>query len=154
MLSGLVERCIAGACKSDQRGTRGMNTDPIADMLTRIRNASMVQHKQVVIPTSKIKVAIARILKDEGFIDSYIVTDEKPQGNLVVRLKYTGRGKPVITGLDRVSRPGKRVYTGHQTIPWVRAGLGISILSTPMGLMTGRQARRNKVGGELLCRVW
>jgi small subunit ribosomal protein S8 len=131
-----------------------MNTDPIADMLTRIRNASLVQHKQVVIPTSKIKVSIAKILQEEGFIDGYTVTADRPQGNLVLRLKYTGRGEPVITGLERVSKPGKRVYTGHQGIPWVRAGLGISIISTPKGLMTGRQARRNKLGGELLCNVW
>jgi small subunit ribosomal protein S8 len=131
-----------------------MNTDPIADMLTRIRNASMVQHKQVVVPTSKIKVSIAKILQEEGFIDGYTETAEKPQGNLVIRLKYTGRGEPVITGLERVSKPGKRVYTGHQDIPWVRAGLGISIVSTPKGLMTGRQARRNRLGGELLCNVW
>jgi small subunit ribosomal protein S8 len=131
-----------------------MNTDPIADMLTRIRNASMVQHKQVVIPTSKIKVSIAKILQEEGFIEGYSVTADKPQGNLVLRLKYTGRGEPVLTGLERVSKPGKRVYTGHQDIPWVRAGLGISIVSTPKGLMTGRQARRNRLGGELLCNVW
>jgi small subunit ribosomal protein S8 len=131
-----------------------MNSDPIADMLTRIRNACLVQHKQVVMPASKIKVNIARILKEEGFIDNYGVTDEKPQGNLVLRLKYTGRGEPVISGLERVSRPGKRVYTGHKDIPWVRAGLGIAILSTPQGLMTGRQARRNKLGGELIAKVW
>jgi small subunit ribosomal protein S8 len=114
----------------------------------------MVQHKQVVVPSSKIKASIAQILHEEGFIDGYSVTDEKPQPNLVIRLKYTGRGDSVITGLERVSKPGKRVYTGHQTIPWVRAGLGISILSTPKGLMTGRQAKRNRLGGELLCNVW
>ncbi len=131
-----------------------MNSDPIADMLTRIRNGSMVQHKQVVMPSSKIKASIAKILQEEGFIEGYSVTDEKPQPNLVLRLKYTGRGEPVITGLERVSKPGKRVYTGHQSIPWVRAGLGISILSTPKGLMTGRQARRNKLGGEIVCKVW
>lgn len=131
-----------------------MNSDPIADMLTRIRNASMVQHKQVVMPSSKIKASIAKILQEEGFIDGFVVTDEKPQPKLVLRLKYTGRGEPVITGLERVSKPGRRVYTGYQTIPWVRAGLGISILSTPKGLMTGRQARRNKLGGEIVCNVW
>lgn len=131
-----------------------MNSDPIADMLTRIRNASMVQHKQVVIPSSKIKESIARILREEGFIEGYTLTDEKPQPNLVLRLKYTGRGESVITGLQRVSKPGKRVYTGHKTIPWVRAGLGINILSTPKGLMTGRQARRDKLGGEIVCNIW
>jgi small subunit ribosomal protein S8 len=131
-----------------------MTTDPIADMLTRIRNASMVNHKQVVVPTSKVKVAIAQILKAEGFIDNFAETNEQPQANLVMRLKYTGRGDSVITGLERVSKPGKRVYTGHREIPWVRAGLGINIVSTPKGLMTGREARRSKLGGEILCNVW
>lgn len=131
-----------------------MNTDPIADMLTRVRNASLVQHKQVVVPTSKIKLAIAQILKAEGFIDAYHVTDEQPQANLIMRLKYTGRGDAVISGLERVSKPGKRVYAGHKDIPWVRAGLGISIVSTPKGLMTGREARRSKLGGEIICNVW
>lgn len=131
-----------------------MNNDPIADMLTRIRNASMVNHKQVVVPTSKLKVAIAQILKAEGFIDNFGVTNETPQANLVMRLKYTGRGESVITGLERISKPGKRVYTGHSDIPWVRAGLGVSIISTPKGLMTGREARKSKLGGEILCNVW
>jgi small subunit ribosomal protein S8 len=131
-----------------------MTSDPIADMLTRIRNASMVNHKQVVVPSSKIKVAIAQILKAEGFIDAFAVTDEKPQANLIMRLKYTGRGDAVITGLERVSKPGKRVYTNHRDIPWVRSGLGISIISTPKGLMTGREARKAKLGGEILCTVW
>jgi small subunit ribosomal protein S8 len=131
-----------------------MTTDPIADMLTRIRNASLVNHKQVVLPTSKIKVAIAQILKAEGFIDSFTVNDEKAQANLILRLKYTGRGDAVITGVDRVSKPGKRVYTSHRDIPWVRAGLGITIVSTPKGLMTGREARKAKLGGEIICNVW
>jgi small subunit ribosomal protein S8 len=131
-----------------------MTTDPIADMLTRIRNASMVNHRQVALPSSKIKVAIAQILKAEGFIGDYAVTNEKPQPNLVMRLKYTGRGDAVITGLDRVSKPGKRVYTSHRDIPWVRAGLGITIVSTPKGLMTGREARQAKLGGEIICNVW
>ena len=131
-----------------------MNNDPIADMLTRIRNACLVNHKQVVVPTSKVKVAIAQILKAEGFIDNFAVTNEQPQANLVMRLKYTGRGDSVITGLERISKPGKRVYTGHRDIPWVRAGLGISIVSTPKGLMTGREARKSKMGGEILCNVW
>ncbi|MCC6456886.1 MAG: 30S ribosomal protein S8 [Caldilineaceae bacterium] len=131
-----------------------MSTDPIADMLTRIRNASMVNHRQVALPASKIKVAIAQILKAEGFISDFAVTDEKPQPNLVMRLKYTGRGDAVITGVDRVSKPGKRVYTNHRDIPWVRAGLGITIVSTPKGLMTGREARKAKLGGEIICNVW
>ncbi len=131
-----------------------MQSDPIADMLTRIRNAALVNHKQVVIPGAKIKLAIAQILKAEGFIEGFAVTDEKPQPNLVVRLKYTGRGDSVITGLERVSKPGRRVYAGHKEIPWVRAGLGISIVSTPKGLMTGREARRARMGGEIICNVW
>jgi small subunit ribosomal protein S8 len=131
-----------------------MVNDPIADMLTRIRNAGLVQHSQVVMPASKIKVGIARILADEGFIQSYNVTDERPQPNLVLKLKYSGKGVPVINGLERVSRPGRRVYSSAQDIPWVRSGLGINIVSTPQGLMTGRKARRAKVGGEILCNVW
>jgi small subunit ribosomal protein S8 len=131
-----------------------MQTDPIADMLTRIRNASMVQHRTVVVPSSKIKVNIAQILQDEGFILGYTVTEDRPQPNLVLHLKYTGRGEPVITGLQRVSKPGRRTYTGYREIPWVRSGLGINIVSTPKGLMTGRQARSARLGGEILCNVW
>lgn len=131
-----------------------MVNDPIADMLTRIRNACMVQHSQVVIPSSKIKVEIARILADEGFIKGYVITDDKPQPMLLLGLKYAGRNKSVITGLERISKPGRRVYTGYKEIPWVRSGLGINILSTPNGLMTGRKARRAKLGGEVLCNVW
>lgn len=131
-----------------------MVNDPIADMLTRIRNASMVKQKQVVMPSSKMKVGIARILTEEGFIDGYGLTDEKPQANLVLRLKYTAQGRPVITGLERVSRPGRRYYGGAKDIPWVRSGLGINIVSTPKGLMTGRKARRERLGGEILCNVW
>ena len=131
-----------------------MVNDPIADMLTRIRNASMVKQKQVVMPNSKIKVSIAEILKEEGFIDAFAVTDDKPHGKLVLRLKYTPQGRPVITGLERVSKPGRRFYSGAKDIPWVRSGLGINIVSTPKGLMTGRKARRDKLGGEILCNVW
>ncbi len=131
-----------------------MVNDPIADMLTRIRNAGLVQHRKVVMPTSTIKVSIARILHDEGFIKSFNVTDEKPQASLVLELKYTGKGVPVVNGLERVSRPGRRVYAGYKEIPWVRSGLGINIVSTPQGLLTGRRARRARVGGEILCNVW
>jgi small subunit ribosomal protein S8 len=131
-----------------------MVNDPIADMLTHIRNASMVKQKQVVMPHSKIKVSIAEILREEGFIDAFAVTDDKPQGKLVLRLKYTPQGRPVITGLERVSKPGRRYYSGAKDIPWVRSGLGINIVSTPKGLMTGRKARRDKLGGEILCNVW
>jgi len=132
-------------------------SDPIADMLTRIRNALGVGHPGVRVPSSKIKVAIARILKDEGFIESYYVTNERPQPQLVIRLKYVGEGKerrPVIIGLRRVSKPGRRIYTRVSDIPWVQSGMGIAILSTPKGVLTGQQARRLGVGGEILCYVW
>ena len=128
--------------------------DPIADMLTRIRNSVRAEHPQVAMPSSKTKVSIARILADEGFIGGYFVSDEVPQPTLVLKLKYTGNGKPVITDLQRVSTPGRRVYTGFRKIPWVRSGLGINIISTPKGLMTGRRARRSRVGGEVLCNIW
>jgi small subunit ribosomal protein S8 len=107
--------------------------------VTRIRNG-MVKQKQVVMPSSKIKMSIAQILAEEGFVAGYAVTDEMPQPKLIVRLKYTPQGRPVISGLDRVSRPGRRHYSGAKDIPWVRSGLGINIVSTPKGLMTGRKA--------------
>ncbi|MCB0043893.1 MAG: 30S ribosomal protein S8 [Caldilineaceae bacterium] len=131
-----------------------MVSDPIADMLTRIRNAVMIQQTQVAMPTSNMKVGIAKILQEEGFIAGYGETDRGPQSQLVLQLKYTGKGNSVITGLERVSKPGRRVYMGYKDIPWVRSGLGINILSTPKGVMTGRQARRNRVGGEVVCNVW
>jgi small subunit ribosomal protein S8 len=131
-----------------------MVNDPIADMLTRIRNSSMVKQKQVVMPSSNIKVSIARILAEEGFIEGFAVTDEQPQPRLLIRLKYTPQGRSVITGLQLVSTPGRRFYSGHKGIPWVRSGLGINIISTPKGLMTGRRARRERVGGEIICNVW
>ena len=132
-------------------------SDPIADMLTRIRNALAVGHPRVRAPSSKIKVAIANILKDEGFIEDYYVTNERPQPQLVIRLKYVGERKErrsVITGLKRVSKPGRRAYTRTSEIPWVRSGMGIAVLSTPKGVLTGQQARRLGVGGEVLCYVW
>jgi small subunit ribosomal protein S8 len=134
-------------------------TDPIADMLTRIRNALIVGHSSVAMPASKIKVAIAKILKEEGYISSYEVVDGTipAQKVLRVRLKYVGERRertPVITGLERVSRPGRRVYSGKQEIPWVLSGMGIAILSTPKGVMTGQRARQLGVGGEVLCKVW
>ena len=131
-----------------------MVNDPIADMLTRIRNAGMVRQTQVVMPSSKIKVSIARILAEEGFIKGYTLTEDKPQPKLVIQLKYAGRGKPVITGLERISRPGRRVYFGKSDVPEVLAGLGTSILTTSRGVMTGRQAVKAGVGGEVLCNVW
>lgn len=133
--------------------------DPISDMLTRVRNAVMVGHNQVALPSSKIKVAIAKILKEEGYIAGYEVVDGKVANSKVlrIRLKYVGDRrdrKPVITGLERVSRPGRRVYSGSKEIPWVLSGLGISIVSTPKGVMTGQRARQLGVGGEILCKIW
>jgi small subunit ribosomal protein S8 len=134
--------------------------DPIADMLTRIRNSVMVGQSTVAMPSTKIKAEIARILKEEGFIEGF--EEVEPEGGAVqktlrVKLKYVGerrQRRPVITGLVRISRPGRRVYTRKQEIPWVLAGMGISILSTPKGIMTGQRARQLNVGGELLCKVW
>jgi small subunit ribosomal protein S8 len=134
-------------------------SDPIADMLTRIRNGLMAGHQLVSMPSSKIKVAIAGILEDEGFIVGYeeAPIDGKPGRILRVKLKYVGvrrLRRPVITGLERISRPGRRVYTSKREIPWVRSGIGIAILSTQKGVMTGTRARQMGVGGELLCQVW
>ena len=131
-------------------------TDPIADMLTRIRNAGTAAHPQVAMPHSKMREAIAMILKDEGFVQDFEILPGKVNSTLLVHLKYTRdrRPRPVITGLKRVSRPGRREYSSKQDIPWVRSGLGIAILSTSRGVMTGRQARREGVGGEVLCYVW
>ncbi len=133
-------------------------TDPIADMLTRIRNALMAGHESVEMPSSKMKVAIAKILKDEGYIEDFKVVPLKPQPRLVIKLKYIGKTlkerRPVITGLERVSKPGRRIYTHAREIPWVRSGMGIAILSTPKGVITGQQARRLNVGGEIICYVW
>jgi small subunit ribosomal protein S8 len=129
-------------------------TDPIADMLTRIRNGLVVRKTFVLIPSSKIKVAIAQILLEEGYIQGYEVTNERPQPNIRVWLKYDRNRRPIVTGLERVSTPGRRVYRGKQDLPWVLSGLGIAIVSTPKGVMTGREARRNNVGGEVLCYVW
>ncbi len=134
-------------------------SDPIADMLTRVRNAVMAGHKIVALPSSILKVAIAKILKEEGYIQSYEVVDGSIVGQKIlrVRLKYVGERrhrKPVITGLERVSRPGRRVYTGKKKIPWVLSGMGIAILSTPKGVMTGQRARHLGVGGEVLCKIW
>jgi len=129
-------------------------TDPIADMLTRIRNGLMVRKPFVLIPSSKIKVAIAQILLEEGYIQGYEVTNERPQPNIRIWLKYDEKRRSIVAGLERVSKPGRRVYKGKQELPWVLSGLGIAIVSTPKGVMTGRQARRQGVGGEVLCYVW
>jgi small subunit ribosomal protein S8 len=134
-------------------------SDPIADMLTRIRNALLAGHQLVSMPSSKLKLAIAAILKEEGFIDSFEQVQPEGKASPVLRLqlKYVGERrarKPVITGLSRVSRPGRRSYIGKRKIPWVRSGMGIAILTTPKGVMTGARARQLGVGGELLCMVW
>ncbi|MEW6578102.1 MAG: 30S ribosomal protein S8 [Chloroflexota bacterium] len=134
-----------------------MLSDPIADMLTRIRNAIMAGHSTVAIPHSKTKMAIAQILKDEGYIADVAVEEGQPASSIVITLKYWGsrrERRPVISNLKRVSKPGRRVYVGKNDIPWVLSGMGISILTTPRGIMTGQQARRQGVGGEVLCYVW
>jgi small subunit ribosomal protein S8 len=131
-----------------------MMTDPIADMLTRIRNASKAKHEKVDIPSSKLKVEIAKILKEEGFIKNVKLVKDRRQGLIRVYLKYTDEETPVIQGLKRISRPGCRVYTGNDAIPKVMAGLGTAILSTPKGIQTGKQAKKDNVGGEVICHVW
>lgn len=134
-----------------------MMTDPIADMLTRMRNAIQAGHTSLVLPASKLKLAILAILKEQGFIQNYDVVPDQPQPKVRVWLKYVGERKErkaVISGLKRVSKPGCRVYAGKKEIPWVLSGLGIAILSTPKGILTDRQARKMSVGGEVLCYVW
>ena len=133
--------------------------DPIADMLTRIRNAVLAGQAQVAMPSSKIKTEIAKILKDEGFVESFEVADgEKPGFKVLrVKIKYVGERRerrPVLSGIERVSSPGRRIYTKKTDIPWVLSGLGVAILSTPKGVMTGSRARQLGVGGEILCKVW
>jgi small subunit ribosomal protein S8 len=132
-----------------------MQTDPIADFLTRVRNATAAKHQRVDVPVSKLKTEIARILKEEGYISTYkLVEENKTRKTLRIFLKYTPDRRSVITGMKRVSRPGQRNYVGAQEINPVVGGLGISILTTPKGLMTGRAARKANVGGEILCEVW
>ncbi len=133
--------------------------DPIADMLTRLRNSIMAGQTVTAMPSSKLKVEIARILKEEGYIEDYeMVQGEKPYLSVLrLRLKYVGerrQRRAVITGIERVSRPGRRIYTRKQDIPWILSGLGVAILSTPKGVMTGQRARQLGVGGEILCKVW
>lgn len=129
-------------------------TDPIADMLTRIRNASMARHHHVSLPASNLKQAVAQVLKDEGWIADFEVVSEGPQGELRITLKYTPDKKPVIVGLKRVSRPGLRIYSKRGQIPRVMGGLGTAILSTSRGVMTGKQAYYERIGGEVLCYIW
>lgn len=130
-----------------------MVTDPIADMLTRIRNAVMVRHDSVLIPASKTKLSIAKILKDEGFITDYAVLRGEPQRVIKIILKYIDN-QPALLGLERVSKPGLRIYVHRREIPRVYGGLGVAILSTPKGIMLGKDAWRQNLGGELLCYVW
>ena len=136
-----------------------MYSDPIADMLTRIRNAVLVGQTSVAMPNSKMKTAIAKILKEEGYVSGFEVVDGKTpaQKILRIRLKYVGERREkraVITGIERISSPGRRVYGGKGDIPWVLSGMGISILSTPKGVMTGQRARQLGVGGEVICKIW
>ncbi len=129
-------------------------SDPIADMLTRIRNAIMVGHDSVLVPSSKMKLSIAKILKTEGFINDYEVLKGKPHRVIKIHLKYDENNQPILSGLERVSKPGLRVYSGRKEIPRVYGGLGIAIISTSKGVMVGQQAWRQGIGGELLCYVW
>jgi small subunit ribosomal protein S8 len=134
-----------------------MMTDPIADMLTRIRNALMAGHTSLVVPSSKLKLSILGIMKEQGFVQDYDVVPDRPQPQVRIWLRYVGERKErrsVISGLKRVSKPGCRIYVGHDEIPWVMSGLGIAILSTPKGVLTDRQARKVGVGGEVMCYVW
>jgi small subunit ribosomal protein S8 len=133
--------------------------DPIADMLTRIRNAVSAGHTLVAMPSSKLKVEIAKIMKDEGYLAGFDVAESEQSAQSVLRLKikYVGERRerrPVISGIERVSKPGRRIYTKKQDIPWVLSGIGVAILSTPKGVMTGARARQLGVGGEILCKVW
>jgi small subunit ribosomal protein S8 len=134
-----------------------MTNDPIADMLTRIRNALMIGKTTVEIPTSKIKIEIARILKEEGYIENFELVEAQPVGSINIELKYYGarrERRPVITNIERVSKPGRRVYRGRRDLPRVMSGIGIAIVTTPKGVMTAQQARRERTGGEVLCYVW
>lgn len=131
-----------------------MISDPIADMLTRVRNALKARHPKVDVPASNLKTEIARILKDEGYILNYKLVDDSNHKAIRVYLKYTANNQPVISNIERVSRPGCRVYVGHKEIPKVLGGLGVNILTTPKGVMTGKAARAQGLGGELLCQIW
>jgi small subunit ribosomal protein S8 len=129
-------------------------TDQIGDMLTRIRNAAMVRHDNVEMSASKMKVAVLKVLKEEGFISDFEVVKGKPERLIRVKLRYIDNNKSMISGIERVSKPGLRVYSQHNEIPRVYGGVGVAILSTPSGVLTGQQARRQGVGGEVICYVW
>ena len=133
--------------------------DPIADMLTRIRNAVMAGHTLVAMPSSKLKLEIAKIMKDEGYLEGFelVESEESTQKVLRMKIKYVGERRArrsVISGIERISKPGRRIYTKKQDIPWVLSGIGVAIISTPKGVMTGARARQLGVGGEILCKVW
>ncbi len=132
----------------------GVVTDPVADMLTRVRNGIRARHARVEMPSSKLKVELARILKDEGYIGNYKVAEEGKKKVLRINLRYDTEGLSVISALERISKPGRRVYVGKDEVPKVLGGLGVAILTTPQGVMTGKAARRAGVGGELICNVW
>lgn len=129
-------------------------TDPIADMLTRVRNAVQARHESTEMPSSNMKEAIARVLREEGFIKGYQVLEDRPHKMLRIDIQYTGKKEPVLTGIRRISRPGLRVYAKVSEIPRVYGGLGVAVISTPKGVMSGKQARRLNVGGEIICHVW
>jgi small subunit ribosomal protein S8 len=132
-------------------------SDPIADMFTRVRNAAMRQHEAVSIPHSSIKESLATVLLSEGYIEDYQIVPGNPQPVLRIKLKYVGdrrHRRPVITAINRVSKPGRRVYVGKSEVPWVLSGMGIAVLTTSKGVMTGEEARRQGVGGEVICEVW
>lgn len=129
-------------------------TDPIADLLTRIRNANSARHEWVDIPSSKMKLEIVRILKEEGFIKDYKLSQDNKQGIIRIYLKFTSGEEPVISGIKRISKPGRRIYVGSDKIPQIMGGVGIAIISTPKGILTDLKARKEKVGGEVICYVW
>ena len=131
-----------------------MMTDPIADMLTRIRNANKAKFEKVEIPSSKIKVSIARILKEEGYIRNFSVVNDNKQGVLQIAMKYEGKGEAIISEIKRVSKPSCRMYVDKDAIPMIRSGLGLAILSTSKGIMSDKEARRQQVGGEVICTFW
>ena len=130
-----------------------MVTDPIADLLTRVRNAAMARHDSVNVPASKMKIAVAKILRDEGFISDFSIVKGEPQRMIKITLKYIDK-QPAFIGLERVSKPGLRIYSGKKEIPRVYGGLGIAVISTSKGLMTGQEAWKKNIGGEVLCYIW
>ena len=129
-------------------------TDQVSDMLTRLRNATLARHDHVLIPTSKLKLEVAKILKAQGYIQKYDLMDDKRQGQIRIHLRYAQGRRPIITGLRRISRPGMRVYADKERLPRVLGGLGVAVMSTSQGVLTDREARRRGIGGEVMCYVW